>query len=72
VGQWMAWGALLRLVRSLNRRQVSLGGAVASALALGLGAALRWLAGRRSAVPPVGATGVASSLLREQGAWTRS
>jgi hypothetical protein len=59
----MAWGAMRRLVRSLSRRHISVAGAVAVAL----GAVLKWLASRRSAVPPVRATGVAPDLLREQG-----
>lgn len=63
MGQWMAWGAMLRLVRSLSSRQIS----VAGLIALAVGAAVRGLAGRRSSVPPVRATGVAPSLLREQG-----
>jgi hypothetical protein len=67
VGQWMAWGALLRLVRSADRRHLS----IAGVLALGAGAALRWLVGRRSSVPPVRATGVAPNLLQEQGAHVR-
>jgi hypothetical protein len=59
----MAWGAMLRLARAVIRRHISVaGGAVVA-----LGAVLRWLASRRSSVPPVRATGVAPNLLREQG-----
>jgi hypothetical protein len=63
MGQYMAWGALLRLLRSPDRRHLSL----AALVALAAGAALRWAASRSSVLPPVRATGAAGNLPREQG-----
>jgi len=54
--------AALRLARSSKRGQVSVGGGAAVAV----GVLLKWLAGRRRAIPPVRATGVQANAVHAQ------